>query len=68
MLRRSVFGRTAAADMGEIAQTAHRQTNPRVFAGVYRGTRGFGGNLPDPASGVIFKNRGFSTFPLGDYP
>ena len=39
VLRRSVFGRTAAADMGEIAQTAHRQTNPRVFAGFYRGTR-----------------------------
>lgn len=39
VLRRSVFGRTAAADMGEIAQTARRRTNPRVFAGVYRGTR-----------------------------
>ena len=38
VLRRSVFGRTAAADMGEIAQTARRRTNPRVFAGVYRGT------------------------------
>ena len=50
--------------------SANRQLSCKVpwFRGSSSGIRGFGGVLPSAVSGAIFRNRGFPTFPLGQYP
>ena len=50
--------------------SAHGRSGRNVpwFCGSLSGIRGFGGVLPSAVSGAIFTNRGFPTFPWGQYP
>ena len=50
--------------------SAHGRSGRNVpwFCGSLSGICGFGGVLPSAVSRAIFMNRGFPTFPLGQYP
>ncbi len=50
--------------------SAHGRSGRNVpwFRGSLSGIRGFGGVLPSAVSRAFFRNRGFPTFPLGQYP
>ena len=50
--------------------SAHGRSGRNVpwFCGSLSGIRGFGGVLPPAVSRTIFTNRGFPTFPWGQYP